>query len=202
MAENLDPQQVEIIGRYWLIGELVRAGLEVANPVRDNGVDLLVSTPDYTWTQPIQVKTSRDRAINVYPKYVRGRFPQLSLLLVYTLLGDSQAPMPTDAEGVYLHRYSDYSPRLLVLTPTEAWALPTISEKRDANPDSDYPHRLSWTSLVNKGHLPADSVVEHRDQLLNALLAGQQRRRAEITTQPGHGQVQETSDISAADFGN
>jgi hypothetical protein len=66
----------------------------------------------------------------VYPRYVRGRLARLPLLLVYTLLGDSQAPMPADAEGVYLHSYNDYSPRLLVLTPAEAWALPTNSGKR------------------------------------------------------------------------
>lgn len=70
MASGLDTQQVEIIGRHWLIGEAVRAGLEVAEPVRDNGIDLLISAPDYSWTQPVQVKTHRDRNINVYPQYV------------------------------------------------------------------------------------------------------------------------------------
>jgi hypothetical protein len=92
MALDLDSQQVEIIGRHWFIGELVRAGLEAAAPVRDNGIDLLVSPPDYRWTQPTQVKTHRDRNINVYPKYARGRYPGLPLLVVYTLLGDSHAP--------------------------------------------------------------------------------------------------------------
>ncbi len=184
MASDLDPQQVEIIGRHWFIGELVRADLEAADPLRDNGIDLLVSAADYSWTQPIQIKTSRDRNINVYPQYVRGRFPQLPLLMVYTLLGDSQAPMPAEAgEAVFLRSYNDYSPRLLVLTPAEAWALPTISGKSDANPGSDYPHRLSWTSLVRNGHLPADAVVEHRGQLLMALRAGRQRRHAEMTAQ-------------------
>ncbi|MFE7236506.1 hypothetical protein ACWCRF_14655 [Streptomyces sp. NPDC002405] len=52
---------------HWLIGELVRAGMETADPIRDNGIDLLVSPADHGWTQPIQVKTSRDRNINVYP---------------------------------------------------------------------------------------------------------------------------------------
>ena len=66
---NLDTQQVEIIGRHWLIDELVRAGLEAAEPVRDKGVDLLASPPDYAWTQPVQIKTHRDRSINVYPAY-------------------------------------------------------------------------------------------------------------------------------------
>ena len=53
MAWDLDPQQVEIIGRNWLVGELVRAGLEVADPVRDNGVDLLASAPHFIWTLPL-----------------------------------------------------------------------------------------------------------------------------------------------------
>lgn len=53
MAWDLDPQQVEIIGRNWLVGELGRAGLEVADPVRDKGVDLLASAPHFTWTLPL-----------------------------------------------------------------------------------------------------------------------------------------------------
>ena len=57
---SMDSQQVELIGRNWLISELVRVGLEVATPVRDNGVDLLVSRADYSWSQPLQVKTPLD----------------------------------------------------------------------------------------------------------------------------------------------
>ena len=38
-----DPQFVEILGRHYLITELMRAGIEVAEPVRDRGVDLVVS---------------------------------------------------------------------------------------------------------------------------------------------------------------
>jgi hypothetical protein len=201
MACDLDMQQVEIIGRHWFIGEVVRAGLEAADPVRDNGIDLLVSPPDYSWTQPIQVKTHRDRVINVYPDYVRGKFPQIPLLIVYTLLGDSQAPMPAEAEGVFLRHYNDYSPRLMVLTPEEAWALPTSSGKSDADPGSRYPHRLSWVSLVRNGHLPDNAVAEHRGQLLTALRAGRERRRAEMVAH-SDGRVQEASDVSAADSRN
>ena len=76
----LDPQQVELHGTNWLISELVEAGLEVATPVRDKGVDLLACVPDYSWTQPLQVKTSRDRCITVQQKYV-GK----PVLLTFTL---------------------------------------------------------------------------------------------------------------------
>lgn len=198
---NLDTQQVEIIGRHWLIGELVRAGLEAAEPVRDKGVDLLASPPDYAWTQPVQIKTHRDRNINVYPGYTRGDFIRLPLLIVYTLLGDSEGPMPAGPEGVHNGTYNDYSPRMLVLTPAEAWALPADSGKV-AYPNSDRPHRLSWTSLASNGHLPDGSVVEHRGQILTALSAGRGRRLAEMAAWSAQQQVQETSDISADDFGN
>jgi hypothetical protein len=38
----MEPQIVEILGRNRLIDELLRAGLEVATPERDRGIDLLV----------------------------------------------------------------------------------------------------------------------------------------------------------------
>lgn len=92
----MDSQQVEIIGRHWLIGELVRAGLEAAEPARDNSVDLLISLADYSWTQPVQVKTHRGRVINVHPKYVRdGRLGHLPLLMAYTLRCPPSAEKPT-----------------------------------------------------------------------------------------------------------
>lgn len=196
MASGLEPTQVEIIGKCWLIGEAVRIGLEASNPLRDNdGVDLFLSSRDYDWTKPIQVKTSRDRSIDVYRKYARGRCLQLPLLVVYTLLDDLQAPLPATAEGVYLRRRNDYSSRALVLTGQEAWALPTISDKADADPEHGVYHRLSWTSLVDNGPLPSEAVVEHRGQFLDALRAGSRRRYAEM------GRVQGTSDISADDSG-
>lgn len=178
--DNLDTQQVEIIGRHWLIGELTRAGIEAAEPVRDNGVDLLASPPDYAWTQPVQIKTHRDRDINVYPGYTRGRFTQLPLLIVYTLLGDGQGPMPSGPDEVYTNTYNDYSPRMLVLTPDEAWALPSASGKV-AYPDSNRPHRLSWTSLCGNGYFPDGVIAEHRGQVLTVLRVGRERRLAEMT---------------------
>ncbi len=37
----MDSQTVEIIGRNYLVSQLVSAGLEVARPERDRGVDLI-----------------------------------------------------------------------------------------------------------------------------------------------------------------
>jgi hypothetical protein len=67
--------------------------------------------------------------------------------------------MPEDIGGVFLRSYNDYSPRLLVLTPREAWALPTVSGKADADKTSPYSHRLSWVSLVNNGHIPPSTAA-------------------------------------------
>jgi predicted methyltransferase MtxX (methanogen marker protein 4) len=37
----MDSQTVEIIGRNRLVNELLAAGLEVATPLRDRGIDLI-----------------------------------------------------------------------------------------------------------------------------------------------------------------
>lgn len=40
MPPRVDTQLVELAGRNWLASELLRAGLEVARPERDRGIDL------------------------------------------------------------------------------------------------------------------------------------------------------------------
>lgn len=40
-AATVDTQLVELAGRNWLASELLRAGLEVARPERDRGIDLI-----------------------------------------------------------------------------------------------------------------------------------------------------------------
>jgi len=37
----MDPQLVELAGRNWLTSQLLQAGLEVARPERDRGIDLI-----------------------------------------------------------------------------------------------------------------------------------------------------------------
>ncbi len=39
--KSIDPQVVELLGRNKLISDLLRAGLEVALPMRDRGIDLI-----------------------------------------------------------------------------------------------------------------------------------------------------------------
>lgn len=103
--------------------------------------------------------------------------------------------MPPGSEGVYTNTYNDYSPRMLVLTPSEAWALPADSGKV-AYPNSDRPHRLSWTSLASNGYLPDGAVAEHRGQILTTLRAGRERRLAEMAAWSAEQQLRRTSDIA------
>ena len=37
----MDTQTTELVGRNFLVSELLRAGLEVARPERDRGIDLV-----------------------------------------------------------------------------------------------------------------------------------------------------------------
>lgn len=85
----LDSQQVELIGRNVLIGELLRDGLEVARPERDRGVDLIAYIDlDETGGQflacPIQVKAHTQSAFAVDRKY--ERFPGLLLAYLWNVV--------------------------------------------------------------------------------------------------------------------
>ena len=66
-----DTQVIELAGRYWLIGHLLASGLEVAEPVRDRGVDLLVydERAEAFRALPVQVKASSCRSFSVHDKY-------------------------------------------------------------------------------------------------------------------------------------
>lgn len=79
----MDSQQVELIGRQRLIEELLRAGLEVALPMRDRGIDVIAYFDrDETFGRfvaiPIQLKASSRQGWGVERKYERTR----DLLLV------------------------------------------------------------------------------------------------------------------------
>lgn len=75
MATPKDTQVVELAGRHWLIGHLLSSGFEVANPVRDRGVDLLVyeERSDAFRAVPVQVKASSYRGFSVHDKYHKAR---------------------------------------------------------------------------------------------------------------------------------
>lgn len=80
-----DPQVVEIAGRHWLIGQLMSFGLEVAQPVRDRGVDLIVYNErrDPFWSVPVQVKAASYRSFSINKKY--DKTPGLLLAYVWNV---------------------------------------------------------------------------------------------------------------------
>lgn len=84
----MDSQSIEILGRNRLLEELIRAGLEVAIPVRDRGVDLIAyadleSKVDSFVARPIQMKAASRRNFGVNMKY--AKFPNLLLAHVWNL---------------------------------------------------------------------------------------------------------------------
>lgn len=70
----VDTQTIEIVGRQRLSGELLAAGLEVAMPLRDRGIDLIAyadldrQVKRFT-ARPIQMKSARERSFGVWRKY-------------------------------------------------------------------------------------------------------------------------------------
>src|SRR5579859_5329861 len=98
MAESLqkkkpDTQLVELAGRNWLASELMRAGIEVARPERDRGIDLIAYVDldervgDFT-ACPIQMKAATDQVFSLDPKY--AKFPGLILAYVWHLADSSK----------------------------------------------------------------------------------------------------------------
>jgi hypothetical protein len=89
-----DTQIIEIRGRHRLIDEILQPGLEVALPIRDRGVDLIVyaDLSEHVRTfaaRPIQMKASSQESFGLYQKY--SRFPNLILAYVWHLAAPARA---------------------------------------------------------------------------------------------------------------
>lgn len=97
-----DAQLTEIAGKHLLISRLVAAGFEVAQPLRDKGIDLLVyrdgeGGKDFA-AYPIQLKASSHESFSLDRKY--ERFPRLLIAYVWNV----QAPERSD---VYALTFND-----------------------------------------------------------------------------------------------
>jgi len=89
-----DSQLTELIGRHFLIAQLVAGGLEVAVPVRDRGVDLIACLDLSKETQqfvscPIQMKASQEARFSLDRKY--ERIANLLLAFVWHVEDPSKA---------------------------------------------------------------------------------------------------------------
>lgn len=89
-----DTQIIEIRGRHRLIDEILQPGLEVALPIRDRGIDLIVyadlleHVPTFA-ARPIQMKASSEQSFGLYRKY--SRFPGLIIAYVWHLAAPARA---------------------------------------------------------------------------------------------------------------
>jgi hypothetical protein len=80
----MDSQLIELVGRQRLIAELLQADLEIALPMRDRGIDLIVYA-DLRATGfraiPIQMKAASESCFAVDQKY--SKFPNLLIAYVW-----------------------------------------------------------------------------------------------------------------------
>ncbi len=82
--QQLDTQQVEIVGRNLLTSLLTADGIEVAEPLRDKGVDLIAfsdPTSKKFKAIPIQLKASSASSFSIDKKY--EKFPNLQMAYVW-----------------------------------------------------------------------------------------------------------------------
>ena len=93
--KSIDPQVVELLGRNKLVSDLLRAGLEVALPMRDRGIDLIAYVDLRPKVQtfvarPIQMKVALDKSFSINRKYFKIR----DLIIAYVWsLGEPGKPI-------------------------------------------------------------------------------------------------------------
>jgi len=129
---GLDSQTVEVLGRNALVNSLLRAGIEVARPERDRGVDLLayldkdIESGRFS-AVPIQIKATTKASFSVSEKY--AAFPSLVMAHVWNV-------MEPEARVIYALTY----PESLDLARHMGW----LDTK-------------SWTAKAGKGHYVSTS---------------------------------------------
>jgi len=101
-SDKGDSQLTEIAGKHLLISRLVAAGFEVAQPLRDKGIDLVAYRDGEGGKEfaayPIQLKASSHESFSLDMKY--KRFPHLLIAYVWNV----QTPERSD---VYALTFDD-----------------------------------------------------------------------------------------------
>ena len=88
MTRQLDSQVIELLGRNRLTDEILRSGLEVAQPIRDRGVDLIAyadletNVPSFI-ARPIQMKAASNQSFGINQKY--AKLPNMLIAFVWNL---------------------------------------------------------------------------------------------------------------------
>jgi hypothetical protein len=97
--QDSDSQLVEMAGKHLLISRLVAAGFEVAEPLRDNGIDLIVYRDGKDFlARPVQLKAFSHESFSLDEKY--KKFPHLLIAYVW----NAQTPERSD---VYALTFDD-----------------------------------------------------------------------------------------------
>ena len=119
-AQPMDTQTVEILGRNRLVDELLLAGLEVALPQRDRGIDLIAYADLAAVTSkfvavPIQMKAASSRAFSINAKY--EKISNLVIAYVWGL----QAPEHAKSFALTYTEAVDIA-KAMKWTATPSWA--------------------------------------------------------------------------------
>ena len=88
--KELDSQLVEVAGKHLLISRLAAAGLEVAEPIRDKGADLIVYCDSGSFVaRPVQLKASSRESFSLDAKY--RKIPRLLIAYVWNVQEQERA---------------------------------------------------------------------------------------------------------------
>lgn len=128
---KMDTQTTEIVGRNWLVSQLVRDGLEVARPERDRGVDLIAyldldETGGGFVACPIQMKAATSAAFTVSVKY--AKFSRLLLAYVWYVDDPDRA-----CAFVLTYREAVEVANSMGYTSTPSWAKGSYSTTKPSN---------------------------------------------------------------------
>lgn len=117
----MDTQQLELMGRHRLVESLVHAGLDVAMPLRDRGVDLIAYTPGAGPggfdAFPVQLKSFSGEGFSLHTKY--AQVDRLVLAYVWRMNEPERSSIlaMTYAEALSVAHDMGY-------TQTESWKKP------------------------------------------------------------------------------
>ncbi|MBI5930463.1 MAG: hypothetical protein HY862_14225 [Chloroflexi bacterium] len=98
---KVDTQIIEIMGRNRLANELLAAGIEIALPMRDRGIDLIAyididgEIPQFT-AIPIQMKASSGSNFTINQKYQKF-LPNLVIVFVWGVMSENKEDQATYA---------------------------------------------------------------------------------------------------------
>jgi hypothetical protein len=152
---KMDTQQIEIIGKHILIANLLAANLEVAEPIRDHGIDLIVfrdgSHDSKFIACPIQLKTATDEAFELFSKY--GRFPDLRIVYVWNVRNpkDAEFYCLTYAEAIGLlkslkqEKFSFFEEHKYWYTGKPSKELKEMLREYQVRMPEDWPRRFGMT---------------------------------------------------------